>query len=289
MNDNDRSVLLTNGGKRAFTLIELLVVVAIIAILAAMLLPALSNAKEYGRRAKCISNLHQLGLTFVMYASDNNDRFANNGYANNGGDSKNPLWVQGHMNHTEAGNSDPFNPNLLTNPSYAQYANYLKTAAIYKCPSDTATLKFAGVMTNTTRSYSMNAFVGWQGSSQVVDGPMVSELDLKAYQVFGKSAQILGVTPAALMVFVDVNPASICWPFFGVDMTPAPSTAFFMYPNASHLSTGVITFADGHAEVVKWQDQRTIKPGNIDFHNHDQASANNPDIAWLQQHATVKK
>jgi prepilin-type N-terminal cleavage/methylation domain-containing protein len=289
MNANTHSASTTPRNPDAFTLIELLVVVAIIAILAAMLLPALASAKEYGRRTKCLSNLHQLGVTFVMYASDNADRFANNGYANDGGDSKNPLWIQGHMNHTEQGNSDPFNPNLLINPIYAQYAPYLKTAAIYKCPSDNAPIKFEGVETNTTRTYSMNGFVGWQGSGVVVDGPMVQELDLTTYQVFVKGAQIRSMAPADLMVFLDVNPGSICWPFFGTDMTPAPNTAFFMYPSAIHLNTGVISFADGHAETEKWQDPRTYNPGNINFHNHDQPSPNNPDLAWLQQHATVHK
>ena len=61
--------------KKQFTLIELLVVIAIIAILAAMLLPALSAARERARSANCTSNLKNIGLATTMYADDNNDYY----------------------------------------------------------------------------------------------------------------------------------------------------------------------------------------------------------------------
>ena len=81
--------------RRAFTLIELLVVIAIIAILMAILMPALNRVKEQGRRAVCLSNLRQLQLAWDMYATENDDKVVN-GEAYGSGDGTAPIPSSGH-------------------------------------------------------------------------------------------------------------------------------------------------------------------------------------------------
>ncbi len=121
----------TESRRAAFTLIELLVVIAIIAILAGMLLPVLGRAKEAGRKTKCSSNLHNMGLAMIMYADDNN------GFIPRGND---PVWWQ-VLTPTLGGRSrrDYGKVQVYTCPSYPdkrQLICYVVNAWTFSSPRD---------------------------------------------------------------------------------------------------------------------------------------------------------
>lgn len=112
--------------RRGFTLIELLVVVAIIAILAALLLPALRTAREAGRQTGCISNLHQLGVAFSMYADDSEEFYP--GGAPWPNTMSSPAdWIK------MVGQNRPYRPADVTEGSVYGYA---KAPLAYVCPTD---------------------------------------------------------------------------------------------------------------------------------------------------------
>jgi prepilin-type N-terminal cleavage/methylation domain-containing protein len=269
--------------RNAFTLVELLVVIAIIAILAALLLPALAGAKRLAWRIQCINNQKQLIIAWTIYPGDNHDALVLNG-----GDPA-PTSTQPHLWVFGGNHGDPAtltNTTYLIGNQYALFAPVLAGASVYKCPADRQTWPVSGGKPETElRSYSMNCYAGTPLAYAMTPLDTVQYPPAYKYRVYMKYNDLAADMPANRFIFMDVNPASICTPAFGVDMT---ATTFIHMPSDLHGNLGVVAFADSHIEAHKWLDSRTLIgiPANGGYIQHGLLSVNNQDLQWIVQRTT---
>lgn len=245
--------------RTAFTLIELLVVTAIITILAGLLLPALSKAKEQGRLTVCLSNKRQLALAWLLYATDNGDRVAPNSPFSESW-RLTPNWVSGRMSWTD--HVDNTNTANLTQERLASLAPHAGgEPRIFTCPSD----RFLSLAQRRlgwylrTRSVSMNAFMG-PGE----EGGLPKRLHW-AYTTYVTLAQLCDLSPAQAWVFVDEHPDSIKDPYFHLNLTdhdlvPISFAYWTSLPANYHSGGTTLGFADGHSEKRKWLATATRQP-----------------------------
>ena len=273
----------TLRGVPAFTLVELLVVVAVIAILASLLLPALSRAKGQAQGLISLNNTRQLALAWQMYADDHSGRLAYNlGGPNRSAiaDKSNVNWVNNNL--TWELDSDNTNTATLLEAGLGSYV--AMGAKVYRCPSDTvlsSVQKKAG-WSNRVRSYSMNAMVGDAGA--LTSGGF--NLNNPSYLQFFKITSI--PSPAQIFVFVEEHSDSINDGYF---LNKVYSREWIDLPASHHNGSGVFSFADGHSEIHRWRSPTTFVRDQPDAAQLPRSFSTNDssDFLWVISRMTVEQ
>lgn len=261
--------------RQAFTLIELLVVIAIIAILAALLLPALSRAKQSAWEAQCVSNLKQCQLAAAQYKDDNNGYLVPNspfdGYMNAG--AAQSSWIDSKDGIESYPQASPGNTNLALYTSGLLAPYVASQIGVYKCPADVVASAGGQVR---LRTYSMNGQMGavYMAAANFND-------DSPAFQ-YSKETDIVHPAPADAFVFCEENLYSINDGYLEID---SHRGGFPDVPGAYHNNALGISFADGHAAIHKWTTTTLL---NAKSHDPQVFGGTmNADWIWFGQHSTA--
>jgi prepilin-type processing-associated H-X9-DG protein len=228
----------------------LLVVIAIIAILAAMLLPALARSKDKAYSIACMNHLKQLQTAWHMYAGEHRDSLPPNQsvYDINTGE---PIpgaelswtWCPGNTRKDTT----------TTNIEAGYLWPYNRNAAIYHCPSDRSTVTLpSGDRKLRTRSYNM---------SESINGIPFSVRSLQDIPSFGKLTDIVRPSPTKIFVFIDVHEDGILDSLFGIPWPGSqwPDQQWWDLPANRHSQGANLSFSDGHVEHWKWKAPKVFR------------------------------
>jgi prepilin-type processing-associated H-X9-DG protein/prepilin-type N-terminal cleavage/methylation domain-containing protein len=249
-----------------FTLVELLVVTAMIGVLSALLLPALSKAKSHSQSIACLSNLRQQTLSWHLYAGDNNDAVAPN----------NSFYSVSQPNSTNAPFQSESGPSWAPGiaPLDATDANlaqgllfpYNRTAAIYHCPADQSSVSNNPGLPRT-RSYCMNISLNCDDAAGA----------------FRKLGQITEPPPSSLFVLIDTHELDIWDGTFGIfSSDSAYANDWLDLPADRHNQGANLALADGHVEHWRWKAAKV-------FTTRWEPAYNSSDLADLRRLQSAAK
>ena len=259
-----QSEAMNSGKKSGFSLIELLVVIATLAVLGALLLPALSQSKSRTQGISCLNNLRQLSTCWQLYASDYNDLLVPNN--NIAGDAPGPSWCQG-------------TGILETNTTLIESGllfGYTRLPTLYHCPADVSTVvSLCGTRLSQPRNRSYNL-------SQSVNGDPTAWLAIHIPS-FKKLSMINGPTPSKCLVFIDENEDTMLDSHFGMPTVNYGNTnQWWDMPANRHGQGANLLFADSHAERWRWSVPKLAQSNPMPVTTADQSD-------YVQVSATIRQ
>jgi len=242
--------------KKGFTLIELLVVIAIIAVLMGILMPSLQRAREQGKRAACLNSLRQLGLAWIMYADENDDKIVN-GEAFANGDGTAPMGTGALHNRERYWTGDDCAPGYQQGEQLAQEVQLkaIRAGALFPYVNDTRLYQCPTGVRGEMRTYSIVDSMNGLARPETYSGSVGTRVGQTVLWV-KKRMEITQPGPTYRLVFLDegrVTPDS-----YAVYYTQA---TWWDPPHVRHGDGTNVCYADGRSSYWKWNAVETIDVG----------------------------